>query len=122
MKFALRYQTEYRYSGPVFDQHNSLREARERPLQRVRHFRVAVDPNARTRTYRDYFGTEVIDFNVAGEHERLAITAEGEVTTEAPRSRPRADGSVPGARSTRPPAASSCCGRATSRRTAPSTR
>ena len=85
MKFALRYQTEYRYSAPVFDQHNSLRvKPATGPLQRVRNFRLAVDPNARTRAYRDYFGTEVIDFNVAGEHERLAITAEGEVTTEAP--------------------------------------
>ena len=84
MRFALRYQTEYRYSGPVFDQHNSLRvKPANGELQRVRHFRVAVDPTARTRSYRDYFGTEVIDFNVPGEHERLAITAEGEVTTEA---------------------------------------
>jgi transglutaminase-like putative cysteine protease len=83
MRFALRYQTEYRYSGPVFDQHNSLRvKPASGPLQRVRNFRLAVDPSARTRTYRDYFGTEVIDFNVAGEHDRLAITAEGEVTTE----------------------------------------
>jgi transglutaminase-like putative cysteine protease len=85
MKFALRYQTEYRYSGPVFDQHNSLRvKPASGPLQRVRNFRLAVDPSARTRTYRDYFGTEVIDFNVPGEHERLGITAEGEVTTQAP--------------------------------------
>jgi transglutaminase-like putative cysteine protease len=85
MRFALRYQTEYRYSGPVFDQHNSLRVMpASGPLQRVRNFRLAVDPSARTRTYRDYFGTEVIDFNVPGEHERLLITAEGEVTTEAP--------------------------------------
>ena len=37
MKFALRYQTEYRYSGQVFDQHNSLRVTpAEGPLQRVR--------------------------------------------------------------------------------------
>jgi transglutaminase-like putative cysteine protease len=85
MKFALRYRTEYRYSAPVFDQHNSLRvKPASGPLQRVRNFRLSVDPTARTRTYRDYYGTEVIDFNVAGEHERLAITAEGEVTTEAP--------------------------------------
>jgi transglutaminase-like putative cysteine protease len=85
MRFALRYETEYRYSGPVFDQHNSLRvRPANGELQRVRHFRVAVDPTARTRSYRDYFGTEVIDFNVPGEHERLAITAEGEVTTETP--------------------------------------
>jgi transglutaminase-like putative cysteine protease len=85
MRFALRYQTEYRYSGPVFDQHNSLRvKPANGALQRVRNFRLAVDPSARTRSYVDYFGTEVIDFNVPGEHERLAITAEGEVTTEAP--------------------------------------
>jgi transglutaminase-like putative cysteine protease len=43
-----------------------------------------VEPSARTRSYADYFGTEVVEFNVPGEHERLAITAEAEVTTEAP--------------------------------------
>ena len=74
----------------MFDQHNSLRVARERG----RHSASGISESptrTRTRTYRDYFGTEVIDFNVAGEHERLAITAEGEVTTEAPR-RPPAGG------------------------------
>ena len=85
MRFALRYQTEYRYTGPVFDQHNSLRvKPASTALQRVRNFRIAVDPSARTRTYSDYFGTEVIDFNVPGEHDRLGITAEGEVTTASP--------------------------------------
>jgi transglutaminase-like putative cysteine protease len=85
MRFALRYQTVYRYTGQVFDQHNSLRvKPADGALQRVRNFRLTVDPSARTRTYRDYFGTEVIDFNVAGEHDRLAITAEGEVSTEPP--------------------------------------
>jgi transglutaminase-like putative cysteine protease len=85
MRFALRYQTEYRYSAPVFDQHNSLRvKPATDERQRVRNFRLAVEPSARTRTYRDYFGTEVIDFNVPGEHERLAIVAEGDVATEAP--------------------------------------
>ena len=54
------------------------------PFQRVRNFRLAGDPSARTRTYRDYFGTEVVDFNVPGEHERLAITADAEVVTQAP--------------------------------------
>jgi transglutaminase-like putative cysteine protease len=85
MRFALRYDTEYRYTEPVFDQHNVLRvRPADTPLQRVRGFRLSVDPNARTRSYRDYFGTEVIEFNVAGEHDRLAITAEVEVTTAAP--------------------------------------
>ena len=85
MRFALRYHAEYRYDAPVFDQHNVVRvKPAATPLQRVRGFRLAVDPSARTRTYADYFGTEAIEFNVAGEHERLAITAEAEVTTVAP--------------------------------------
>ncbi len=89
MRYLLRYHAEYRYSGPVFDQHNVLRVTpATTPLQRVRGFRVVVEPSARTRTYSDYFGTEVIEFNVPGEHERLAITAEGEVTTEEPAAPP----------------------------------
>ena len=85
MRFALRYHAEYRYSAPVFDQHNVLRVTpATTPLQRVRGFRVVVEPGARTRTYHDYFGTEVVAFNVPGEHDRLAITAEGEVVTEEP--------------------------------------
>jgi transglutaminase-like putative cysteine protease len=85
VRFALRYHAEYRYDAPVFDQHNVLRvKPAATPLQRVRGFRLAVEPSARTRSYTDYFGTEAIEFNVPGEHERLAITAEAEVTTEAP--------------------------------------
>jgi transglutaminase-like putative cysteine protease len=85
MRFSLRYHAEYRYSRPVFDQHNVLRVTpATTPLQRVRGFRVIVEPRARTHTYRDYFGTEVVAFNVPGEHERLVITAEGEISTEEP--------------------------------------
>lgn len=85
MKFSLRYHAEYRYDGPVFDQHNVLRvKPATTPLQRVRGFRLALEPSARTRTYADYFGTEAIEFNVPAEHERLSITAEAEVTTQAP--------------------------------------
>ena len=85
MRFALRYNAEYRYSEPVFDQHNVLRvKPASTPLQRVRGFRLSVDPSARTRSHVDYFGTEAIEFNVAAEHERLAIVAEAEVITEAP--------------------------------------
>jgi transglutaminase-like putative cysteine protease len=85
MRFALRYHADYRYAGPVFDQHNVVRvKPATTELQRVRGFRLAVEPSARTRTYADYFGTEAIEFNVPGEHERLTITAEAEVTTQAP--------------------------------------
>ena len=92
MRYLLRYHAEYRYSGPVFDQHNVLRVTpATTPLQRVRGFRVVVEPSARTRTYSDYFGTEVVEFNVPGEHERLAITAEGEVVTDEPAAPPDGD-------------------------------
>ena len=92
MRYLLRYHAEYRYSGPVFDQHNVLRVTpATTPLQRVRGFRVVVEPSARTRTYSDYFGTEVVEFNVPGEHERLAITAEGEVVNEEPSAPPDGD-------------------------------
>jgi transglutaminase-like putative cysteine protease len=92
MRYLLRYHAEYRYSGPVFDQHNVLRVTpATTPLQRVRGFRVVVEPSARTRTYSDYFGTEVVEFNVPGEHERLAITAEGEVVNEQPSGPPDGD-------------------------------
>jgi transglutaminase-like putative cysteine protease len=92
MRYLLRYHAEYRYSGPVFDQHNVLRVTpATTPLQRVRGFRVVVEPSARTRTYSDYFGTEVVEFNVPGEHERLAITAEGEVVNEEPSAPPHGD-------------------------------
>jgi transglutaminase-like putative cysteine protease len=91
MRFALRYHAEYRYSEPVFDQHNVLRvKPTTTPLQRVRNFRLTVEPSARTRAHVDYFGTEAIEFNVAGEHDRLAITAEAEVTTEPPDEPPAA--------------------------------
>jgi transglutaminase-like putative cysteine protease len=85
MRYALKYQAQYRYSEPVFDQHNVLRvKPATTPLQRVRNFRLTLEPSARTRSYVDYFGTEAIDFGVPGEHDRLAITAEADVTTEAP--------------------------------------
>jgi hypothetical protein len=45
MRFALRYDTEYRYTEPVFDQHNVLRvRPADTPLQRVRGLRLCVDP------------------------------------------------------------------------------
>jgi transglutaminase-like putative cysteine protease len=85
MRYALKYHAEYRYSEPVFDQHNVLRvRPATTPLQRVRNFRLTLEPSARTRSYVDYFGTEAIDFGVPGEHDRLAITADADVITEAP--------------------------------------
>jgi len=64
MRFSIRYHADYRYSGRVHDQHNVLRvKPAATPAQRVRAFRLAVDPQARTRSYVDYFGTEVVEFH-----------------------------------------------------------
>ncbi len=85
MKYSIRYITEYRYDSPVYDQHNALRV---RPAvtanQRVDAFEVRVDPAARLHSYTDYFGTEVIEFNLIEGHERLSIEARARVTNERP--------------------------------------
>ena len=85
MKYSIRYLTEYRYDSLVFDQHNALRV---RPAatanQRVDAFELRIDPSARLHTYTDYFGTEVIEFNLIEGHERLSIEARARVTNEQP--------------------------------------
>lgn len=90
MRFSISYRTEYRYDGLVSDQHNVLRvRPAASAAQRVGRFRMSVDPGARLRSYTDYFGTEVVEFNVAAEHERLLIEAESEVETTTPPEPPR---------------------------------
>ena len=85
MKYSIRYITEYRYDSPVFDQHNALRvRPAETANQRVDAFELRIDPSARLHTYTDYFGTEVIEFNLIEGHERLSIEARARVTNEQP--------------------------------------
>jgi len=85
VKYSIRYLTEYRYDSPVYDQHNALRV---RPAvtanQSLDAFEVRVDPAARLHSYTDYFGTEVIEFNLIEGHERLSIEARARVTNEKP--------------------------------------
>lgn len=85
MKYSIRYTTEYRYDQAVYDQHNALRvRPAATPHQRVDAFELRVDPNARLHTYTDYFGTEVIEFNLTDAHERLSVEARARVTNERP--------------------------------------
>jgi transglutaminase-like putative cysteine protease len=85
MKYAIRYITEYRYDHAVHDQHNALRvRPANTPCQRVDAFELRVDPTARLHTYTDYFGTEVIEFNLVDRHERLNVEARARVTNEQP--------------------------------------
>ncbi len=85
MHFAIRYLTEYVYGGSVTDNLNALRV---RPAtttsQRCDEFHTRIDPEARVSRYLDYFGTEVLEFGVPTEHERLTIDVRARVTTSDP--------------------------------------
>jgi transglutaminase-like putative cysteine protease len=85
VRFAIQYRSAYGYDAPVSDQHNAVRvRPAETPTQRVDSYELTVTPRARQFTYRDYFGTEVSEFNVWEAHDRLLIEARARVTTAAP--------------------------------------
>ena len=82
MNFQITYNTEYEYSEPVSDNLNVLRvKPATTPHQTVEDFNLRVEPEARLHEYRDYFGSEVVEFGVAEPHEKLAVTARMRVTT-----------------------------------------
>jgi transglutaminase-like putative cysteine protease len=85
MHFSIRYLTEYRYREPVTDNLNALRV---RPAttanQRVDDFHVRTDPESRLARHTDYFGTEVIEFGIAGPHEHMSIDVSARVVTREP--------------------------------------
>ncbi len=82
MHFAIRYLTEYAYEGPVSDNLNALRvRPATTSCQRCDEFHTRIDPEARVSRYLDYFGTEVLEFGVPTEHERLTIDVRARVTT-----------------------------------------
>jgi transglutaminase-like putative cysteine protease len=85
MNFSITYSTAYEYDQPVSEQHNILRVMpASTDTQRVHSFELRVEPTAHLYRHRDYFGTEVVSFNVAARHERLEIEARSRVSTIAP--------------------------------------
>jgi transglutaminase-like putative cysteine protease len=85
VRFAIQYRCEYGYEQPVSDQHNAVRvQPAETPTQRVDSYELNVSPRARQFNYRDYFGTEVSEFNVWEAHDKLLIEARARVTTATP--------------------------------------
>lgn len=92
MHFAIRYLSRYRYDGDVVDNINALRI---RPLtgsrQRVDDFTVRLTPEVRQHRHQDYFGTDVIEFEVTRPHRELVIDAQLHVTTEPQPEPPTAD-------------------------------
>jgi transglutaminase-like putative cysteine protease len=82
MRFQITYWTGYEYSEPVRDNLNVLRvKPATTRHQAVDDFAFRVEPEARLHQYRDYFGSEVIEFGVTEPHERLGIEAKMRVTT-----------------------------------------
>ncbi len=85
MKFAIRYLTRYDYDADVVDNLNALRvKPAANSRQRVDEFSVRLDPEVRIHRHNDYFGTEVVEFEVSRPHRRLTIDVRARVSTEPP--------------------------------------
>jgi transglutaminase-like putative cysteine protease len=91
MNYAITYVTSYRYDSPVTDNLNALRV---RPAttssQRCDDFIVRIDPEARVQRHVDYFGTEVLEFEVTKPHDHLTIDVRARVVTSEPPEPPEA--------------------------------
>jgi transglutaminase-like putative cysteine protease len=83
MNFAIRYLTEYEYDSDVVDNLNALRV---KPLgngrQRCDEFGVRLTPEVRLHRHTDYFGTEVVEFEISRPHRELVIDVRARVSTK----------------------------------------
>jgi transglutaminase-like putative cysteine protease len=91
MNFAIRFLTEYAYDADVVDNLNALRV---KPLgngrQRCDEFGVRLSPEVRLHRHTDYFGTEVVEFEISRPHRQLSIDVRARVSTKPPLEPPRA--------------------------------
>jgi transglutaminase-like putative cysteine protease len=95
VNFAIRYLTQYRYDGDVVDNLNALRvKPAANGRQRCDEFSVRLDPEVRLHRHSDYFGTEVVEFEVSRPHDHLTIDVRARVATQAATSPPAAPGSA----------------------------
>lgn len=91
MNFAIRYLTRYDYDAEVVDNLNALRvKPHGNGRQRCDEFGVRLDPEVRLHRHQDYFGTEVVEFEVSRPHRRLTIDVRARVSTKAPPEPPQA--------------------------------
>ena len=91
VNFAIRYVTEYRYDGEVVDNLNALRvKPAANSRQRCDEFSVRLDPEVRLHRHADYFGTEVVEFEVSRPHRHLTIDVRARVATHPAPSPPAA--------------------------------
>ena len=76
--------TGFEYGGKALASYNQARLTPvTTPQQIVLHHRVEISPKPWTYTYRDYFGNEVLAFEVVDPHEALTVTATSTVQVEA---------------------------------------
>jgi transglutaminase-like putative cysteine protease len=91
MNFAIRYLTKYDYDAEVVDNLNALRvKPAGNGRQRCDEFSVRLMPEVRLHRHADYFGTEVVEFEVSRPHKHLTIDVRARVSTKPPPEPPRA--------------------------------
>jgi transglutaminase-like putative cysteine protease len=91
MNFAIRYLTSYQYDGEVVDNLNALRvKPAATARQRCDEFGVRLSPEVRLHRHTDYFGTEVVEFEVSRPHRQLTIDVRARVSTRPPPEPPHA--------------------------------
>jgi transglutaminase-like putative cysteine protease len=83
MNFAIRYLTQYEYDADVVDNLNALRvKPHGNGRQRCDEFGVRLTPEVRLHRHTDYFGTEVVEFEVSRPHRHLTIDVRARVSTK----------------------------------------
>jgi len=83
MNFAIRYLTQYEYDSDVVDNLNALRvKPHGNGRQRCDEFGVRLNPEVRLHRHTDYFGTEVVEFEVSRPHRQLSIDVRARVGTK----------------------------------------
>jgi transglutaminase-like putative cysteine protease len=82
VNFAIRYLTEYAYDAEVVDNLNALRvKPAGGDRQRCDDFSVRLTPEVRLHRHTDYFGTEVVEFEISRPHTQLTIDVRARVAT-----------------------------------------
>src|ERR1019366_5480313 len=85
MNFAIRFLTRYRYDTEVVDNLNALRvKPAGNGRQRCDEFSVRLTPEVRLHRHTDYFGTEVVEFEISRPHDHLTIDVRARVSTKPP--------------------------------------
>jgi transglutaminase-like putative cysteine protease len=91
MNFAIRYLTSYQYDGDVVDNLNALRvKPATTARQRCDEFSVRLMPEVRLHRHTDYFGTDVVEFEVSRPHRQLTIDVRAGVSTRPAAEAPQA--------------------------------